>query len=50
MALKNLLNVNYVSIINLLKIETKIMKPNIKAIGNYLKLLKNILKRTTFSN
>ena len=27
-----------------------IMKPSIKIIRNYLKLLKNVLKRTTFSN
>ena len=50
MALRNLLNVSSVCIINFVKIEMKIMKPNIKITRNYLKLLKNVLKRTTFPN
>ena len=44
MALKNILNVSKVRIINFLKIEMKKMKPNIKIIRNYLRLLKNFSK------
>ena len=40
MALKNILNVSSVFVINFLKIEMKKMKPSIKIIRNYLKLLK----------
>ena len=46
----DLLNVSSVCIINFLKLETKKMKPNIKLVRIYLKLLKNVLKRTTFPN
>ena len=38
MALKNILNVSKVRIINFLKIEMKIMKPNIKIIRNYFQI------------
>ena len=46
----DLLNVSSVCIINFLKLETKKMKPNIKLVRIYLKLFKNVLKRTTFPN
>ena len=52
MALKNILNVSSVFIINLLKIEMKKNKneTEYKFIRIYLKLLKSVPKRTTFQN
>ena len=50
MALKNLLNISNVCIINFSKIEVRKLKLNIKIIRIYLKLLKNVPKRTTFLN
>ena len=52
MALKNLLNVSSVFIINFLKIEMKKNKneTEYKFIRIYLKLLKSVPKRTTFQN
>ena len=51
MALKNLLNVSSVFIINFLKIEMeKKNETEYKFIRIYLKLLKGVPKRTTFPN